>query len=289
MTPRPIDRDEDLPAVADFLGRTRAAGGLSHPGGIQWWLRDLWNDDRSNFGAFIWADGDMLTGFALVDGSFVVTERSGGGPSQVEQLDWLANHLRARGTETLDVHMAQGDPAADQLHSRGFIAIGTEFELVADTGSEPSVPDLPEGFRFASLSDVTDQAYIEGHRAAWSDKQPSPYRPALHEAVKEMPQFRSDLVTIVIASDGSVASYCIGWMDERSKTLEIEPLGTHREFRRLGLARSVVKQVHHRAWANGARRVMVWNNPDTNPEAYRLYTGAGMAPARTLLQLTKRL
>jgi len=57
MEPRPIDRARDLPAVADFLGRSRAAGGLTHPGGTQWWLRELWRDDADDFEAYIWTDG----------------------------------------------------------------------------------------------------------------------------------------------------------------------------------------------------------------------------------------
>jgi GNAT superfamily N-acetyltransferase len=175
------------------------------------------------------------------------------------------------------------------LETRGYSQSGIELELVADTSSEPEVPSLPEGFMFATLNDVSDETYIEGHVAAWSDRRPSRYRRELHDAVRRTPQFRPDLVTIALAPDGTVASYCIGWLDERSATLEIEPLGTHRDYRRLGLAHAVVKEVQHRAWANGAKHVLVWNNPNTNPAAYGLYTGADMPPNRTLIELSKKL
>ena len=175
------------------------------------------------------------------------------------------------------------------LEQRGFAQTGQSLELMADTDSEPARTALPDGFRFASLNDIDDERYIEGHRAAWSDTRPSPYRRELHEAVKRMPQFRPDLVTIALAPDGTPASYCIGWLDERSRTLEIEPLGTHREYRRLGLARAVVREVIHRASENGAGHVLVWNDPQTNAPAYGLYTSVGMTPRRRIADLTRRL
>jgi ribosomal protein S18 acetylase RimI-like enzyme len=183
--------------------------------------------------------------------------------------------------------VVEDDPLQATLEERGYAKSGVELELMADTTSEPPTLPLPEGFRFASLDDVTDAAYIDGHRAAWSDTKPSSYSPERHEAVRRMPQFRADLVTIVLAPDGSVAACCIGWMDEQSQTLEIEPLGTHRDYRRLGLASAIVREVQHRAWANGAKQVLVWNSPPTNPKAYGLYTGAGMPPRRHLVELTR--
>lgn len=287
MQPRPFDPGHDLPAVAELISRTRAAGGLSHPGGIGWWLRDAGTKD--DFAAFVWPGDGGIVGFALVDGTFVVLEQDDGGPAMLDQLDWLERHMRAAGRDALHTHVVDGDPMRQQLEERGYSKVGIEYELMADTANEPSVPALPAGFRFASLVDISDEAYIAGHRAAWSDTRPSPYRRELHEFVKSAPQFRADLVTVALAPDGTVASYCIGWLDERSRTLEIEPLGTHRDYRRVGLAHAVVKEVQRRAWANGAQHVMVWNNPDTNPAAYGLYTGADMVPRRTLVELAMPL
>ena len=290
MHPRPIDPPHDLTGVVDLLSRTRASGGLSHPGGIQWWLRDLARDDRDDFGAYVWTDDAGAIGaFALVDDEFVVLERTDGGPGRIDQVAWLEATMRGAGREALWLHVADGDGFLGELELRGYERAGTELELLADTTREPERAPLPDGFRFGSLLDVSDEAFIEGHRAAWSDTRPSPYRRALHDAVRRMPGFRADLVTIALSPGGTVASYCIGWMDERSATLEIEPLGTHRDYRRLGLAHAVVREVQHRAWANGAKRVLVWNDPETNVAAYGLYTGAGMPPNRTLITLRKEL
>ena len=59
-------------------------------------------------------------------------------------------------------------------------------------------------------------------------------------------------------------------MDELSGILEIEPLGTHRDYRRLGLARAVVIEVIRRAAKAGARDVLVWNEPANECSGLRL-------------------
>jgi GNAT superfamily N-acetyltransferase len=292
MTPRPINPARDLAAVADLLSRTRASGGLSHPGGIQWWMRDLWLD-RDGFEIFV-VDGEgdrsgRLEGFVLIDNEFVVAEHEDGDSGRHALVAWTEEHMRSGRQPKLMTHAVEGTDLERQLLAEGYERTGMEYELMIDTAGADEQPPLPDGYHFGSLLDTTDEAYIDGHRAAWSDTRPSPYRLELHDAVKRMPQFRPDLVTIALALDGTVASYCIAWIDERSETVEIEPLGTHRDHRRKGLAHAVVKEVHRRAKAHGARRALVWNDPKTNPAAYGLYTGAGMNPHRTLTEMTKAL
>jgi len=288
VAPRRLDPTRDLPAVAELLGRTRAAGGIWLPGGIQWWLRDL-ALGRDDFEAFLVdLDGEPHA-FVLRDTDFIIAESDDRGPSRADLVDWATDHLRSVGSTQVLTSAVEGSQLHHELSERGFGQEGTSFELMSDTNSEPPRPTLPDGFRFVSLEDVDDETYIDGHRGAWSDKRPSPYRRELHDAVKRSPQFRPDLVTIALAPNGTVASYCIGWLDDQSQDLEIEPLGTHRDYRRMGLATAVVHEVTHRAWANGAKHVLVWNDPKTNPGAYGLYTGAGMLPRRTLAELTKTL
>jgi ribosomal protein S18 acetylase RimI-like enzyme len=288
MQPRPLEPEHDLPHLAALLGHTRAGGGIWHPGGIQWWLREL---GRDGFAAFVWPreEDDTLGAFVMRDGTYVIAESDERGPDRLELLDFAESRLRDAGATEMQTSAAEGSRLHLDLGQRGFAQTGTSLELMADTEVEPPPSTVLDGFRFASLSDVDDNAYIDGHRAAWSDKRPSPYRRELHEAVKRMPQFRPELVTIALAPDGTVASYCIGWLDAASQTLEIEPLGTHRDYRRQGLARAVVQEVIHRASENGARHVLVWNDPQTNAPAYGLYTSAGMTPRRRIADLTRRL
>src|SRR3954469_19375543 len=288
VQPRPLDPASDFPAVAALLGRTYGSHGIFHPGGIQWWLREL-AGDRDDFRAFVVDGTDGLTAFVMLDGSYVIAESTDDVPTRIELIEWAADYLRPRGATEIETSAVVRSALHESLTTAGFDLTGTGDELMVDTSTELSRQPLPDGFRFASLLDVDDEAFIDGHRAAWSDTRPSPYRRALHECVKSQPQFRADLVTIVLAPDGTVASYCIGWFDPESGTLEIEPLGTHRDYRRQGLARAVFHEVTRRAGDAGARDVLVWNNPVTNPKARGLYTSAGMAPRRTLVELRRAL
>jgi len=156
------------------------------------------------------------------------------------------------------------------------------YELVSDLVAAPPSPELPPGFEMISLTPELAEAYVALHRAAWSrPNTPSTYDRAQHDAVVAMPDFRYELVPIVRAADGTLAAYCMSWWDERSASVEIEPLGTHPDYRRLGLARAIVREVARRASALRARCVLVWG-VTANPEAKALYLSAGMRSRRTL-------
>ena len=184
--------------------RTRRAA-IFHPGGIQWWLREL-AGEREDFAAFVCTrhagangDGGDVTAFVMFDGNYVIAESDGDGPPRTELIEWATQRLRARGATEIETPAVEAGALDEFLRSAGFEQFGAGFELIADTTSEVAPRPLPEGFRFASLLDVDDDRFIDGHRAAWSDTRPSPYRRALHDAVIDQPQFRRDLVTIVLA------------------------------------------------------------------------------------------
>src|SRR2546430_16411083 len=70
-----------------------------------------------------------------------------------------------------------------------------------------------------------------------------PYRPALNGVVR--------------GRDGTLAATTIIWLDERNGTAEFEPVGTHQGYRRLGLARSLLRYGMQRAAPAGATGVPV--------------------------------
>jgi GNAT superfamily N-acetyltransferase len=182
------------------------------------------------------------------------------------------------------VSVAEGDDVLQRVAlARGYEPSERYgYELVYDLVGEPEAPQLPSGFEMISLTPVLADRYVALHRAAWSRvNAPSTYHRRQHEIVAAMPDFRYDLVPIVAASDGSLAAYCMSWWDPRSKSVEIEPLGTHPDFRRKGLARAIVREVFRRSWTLGATYVLVWG-VSTNPEAKALYLSAGLRTRRVL-------
>lgn len=280
MTVGPFDRERDLAGVLDLVGRSRARrdiGAIFHPGGLQWWLRRV---GRAAVNVGVLIASARPVGLALRDRTDVIVQADTAYEDRrSDLLAWVEDMARADGSE-LFVSIPDGDEQLIRTAAaRGYAATDRRgYELTYELGAEPVSPVLPRGFEMISLSPALTDRYIDLHRAAWARPQrPSTYDRAQHDLVTAMPDFRYDLVPIVAAPDGTLAAYCISWWDPRSSSVEIEPLGTHPDFRRLGLARAIVHEVFRRSHALGATYVMVWGST-ANPEAEALYRSAGMRP-----------
>ena len=282
---RAFDHDRDLAGVLALVSRTRARGdpgAIFHPGGLQWWLRRL---DRVGFDVAVQSSGDDVVGFALRDGSdLIVQSDATSAADRMELLTWIESRARDTHERELFLSVAEDDQdLRDAVPAHGYEPSDRYgYELVRDLGTQPADPVLPAGFEMLSLTPGSADAYIELHRAAWSrPNAPSTYERRQHDAVTAMPDFRYDLVPIVASADGALAAYCMSWWDPGSAAVEIEPLGTHPVYRRLGLATAIVHEVLRRSWALGAKYVLVWGTSG-NQEAKALYLGAGLRTRRVL-------
>jgi len=258
-------------------------GAIFHPGGLQWWLRRL---GRTGFEIAVRSEGDDVLGLALRDGCDVIVQADSAHLADlVELLEWVESRARETHEPEIFVSIAEDDDAL-----RG-VALSRKYqpserygyELVYELAAEPpSASLLPAGFEMISLTPALTDAYVELHRAAWSrPNAPSTYDRRQHDLVTAMPDFRYDLVPIVATSLGTLGAYCMSWWDPSSSAVEIEPLGTHPDFRRKGLATAIVHEVLRRSWALGAKYVLVWGTSG-NPEAKALYLSAGLRIRRVL-------
>jgi ribosomal protein S18 acetylase RimI-like enzyme len=282
---RPFELEGDLAAVLLLVGRSRArgeTGAIFHPGGLQWWLRRV---GRAGFEVAVLYKDDATVGLLLRDESDVVVQTDvAHANDRRDLLAWVEARVRETGEPEIFVSVAEDDDGLRSAAlSRGYNPSERYgYELVYDLDAEPEAPQLPSGFEMISLTPALTDRYIALHRAAWSrPNAPSTYNRRQHEIVTTMPDFRYDLVPIVAAPDGALAAYCMSWWDPRSKSIEIEPLGTHPDFRRKGLARAIVREVCRRSWALRATYVLVWG-VSANPEAKALYVSAGLRTRRVL-------
>jgi mycothiol synthase len=83
-----------------------------------------------------------------------------------------------------------------------------------------------------------------------------------------------DREIVAVAPDGRIAAYTVYWTDTRNGLGLFEPVGTHREFRRLGLGRAVMLHAMERMRSAGLVSVSVNHNAD-NEAARRLYESLG--------------
>ncbi|MFG2374421.1 GNAT family N-acetyltransferase [Streptomyces sp. NPDC048504] len=156
--------------------------------------------------------------------------------------------------------------AADGFALKRWAAHGYETDSAAlgDTGSwtqlnerdltDVEQPVLPAGFRFRTADEAGPEAAVQAHLDAWT---PSAYSAESYEGVRRAPRYRGDLHILVEAPDGTMASSTIMWLDEANRTAEFEPVGTHPEYRRLGLARAMLLHGMRRARTAGATHMTV--------------------------------
>ncbi|WP_042434229.1 GNAT family N-acetyltransferase [Streptacidiphilus anmyonensis] len=158
-----------------------------------------------------------------------------------------------------------------------------DAEELADTGSwtqlnqrdlaEVAQPALPAGFRFRTADEAGPQAAVRAHVDAWVR---SAYTAQAYEDVRRTAGYRGDLHVLVEAPDGTMASSTIMWFDEANRTVEFEPVGTHPDYRRLGLAGAMMLHGMHLARAAGATHAtVVCLGAPGHPAARGLYYGLG--------------
>jgi ribosomal protein S18 acetylase RimI-like enzyme len=290
LSARAFDRQRDLRRVLELVARARASDphAFLHPGGLQWLLRRL---VQPGFHVRQWFDGEALAGVVVDDSGYVIVQAAAGDTTAyLWLLGEAESDLRRHGRPTIEVSAWDDDrDLLAALRSLGYEPSGTNGrELVTEDLVALPDPVLPAGFTMRWLEPELDDAYVELHRAAWSTRAPSTYSAQLHAAVTSMPDFAPELVPIVAAPGGTLAAYCIAWFDPRTRTVEIEPLGTRPEFRRRGLARQVVQEVLRRSAARGAKSVMVWSS-HANAAAAALYESAGLHSRRVLREYRRNL
>jgi ribosomal protein S18 acetylase RimI-like enzyme len=174
---------------------------------------------------------------------------------------------------------------AEELALKRWAAHGyeTDAEALGDSGdwtqlnerdlTDVGQPALPAGFRFRAAGEAGPEAAVRAHVDAWA---PSPYTAEAYEGVRQTAAYRGDLHVLVQAPDGTMASSTIMWLDKENKTVEFEPVGTHPDYRRLGLARAMMLHGMHLARAAGATHAtVVCAGAPGHPRARGLYYGLG--------------
>lgn len=146
------------------------------------------------------------------------------------------------------------------------------------------VPALPDGFMLRPLMGEQEAAAYAGlHRAAFES---TSMTPEWRARTLRMPQYLPALDLVVCAPDGSLAGFCVGWYEPSRGVAQIEPIGVHPRFQRLGLGRVLLLEMLHRFKAHGARGAIIQTNLDRTP-ARRAYEAAGFAQMHTIRRKEK--
>lgn len=124
------------------------------------------------------------------------------------------------------------------------------------------------GFMVRSLAGESEvQKYVELHQSVFESKNMTV---DWRTRTLQHPDYRPELDIVVEAPDKRLVAFCICWFDEKSMTGQVEPLGSHKDFRQSGLGRVALSEGLRRLQSLGAQTVFVETDNYRN-SAFQLY------------------
>ena len=203
-----------------------------------------------------------------------------GHPVLLDQvIRWIEDHSASKKqdpTEEMILHIIslEGDPEREAaLQKRGF-ELGPVYGILWVRDLDAPIPDapLPEGFEIRAVRDREDLEKLAsnirtvfGHRDFTADTL---------EGIARGSFYIQDLDLVAEAPDGSIASFCTFRIDPVSRATELEPMGTHPDYRGLGLAKALISEGMRLLKKYDPLNLYIDGAAD-NPGANRLYEATG--------------
>jgi ribosomal protein S18 acetylase RimI-like enzyme len=99
-------------------------------------------------------------------------------------------------------------------------------------------PQLPQGFIIRPVSGTQEaEAIASTHRAAFGTE----YMTIENRlAIMNTSEYDPSLDLVAVAPDGTIAAYCTCSVNETNKEGSTDPVATHPQFQRMGLARALL-------------------------------------------------
>ena len=280
----------DLPLLLDFASRAlRARFPLDanwHPGDLAWQLKDargvhldmrLWETAEGVVAAALFAGPGQLWLEALPEHEALIGEAVAWAEAA------MASDRPRLGTGALSVKLLEADPgriaAVEALGYQRTAPEGVRFRRSLDTDIPPA--RLPPGMRVRDSVGVDPETRAACHRDAWNhldhigiENARSTFTAKSYGRLMASPAYDPTLDMLIETEDGELVANCICWADEASGIGTFEPVGTHADYRGLGLARAVNVEGLRRLKARG----LAWGRVSTahfNAPAIATYLSCG--------------
>lgn len=280
--PRDHAGADDLPALLDFASRSLTArfplDAGWHPGDLVWELKDT-QGARQDMRLWETVDGLVALAWRIAPGELWFEALPTDEHLIAEALDWA----EARAAGRLRVRSLENDaPRAEALQARGYRLTAPEgVRFRRDLDSEIEPPGLPRGMRLRDGVGIDPEARAASHRDAWNHlahiglaDARSSFSAETYLRLAALPGYDPSLDILVEAPDGRLAAGSLCWADPGSGMGTFEPVGTHVDFRGLGLARAATLEGLRRLKARGLRHARV-STAHFNAPAIATYRSAG--------------
>ena len=204
------------------------------------------------------------------------------GPSiEEELLDWVEANWSGPHPVECEARAYELDLEQRRLFAqRGYLDAGYASTLrIYDLNRPYAAAALPSRFRFATLAETgAREERIALEQAVWTHERPAPSQ-AWFRGKTASPFYSFDWDLLAISSQGELAAFILVWVDWQNHCAEIDPMGTHPDYRHQGIARAVVIEAFQRLASAGITRLYIESDADPDAPANRLY--ASLDPVQT--------
>lgn len=284
----------DMLAMCDLCITLRRNGlGTEHTGDLNWaaYMHSGMNPERDTR---LWWDGASLAAWATWNTYGLTFALS---HARRDDTDLLRRLVAWAGNRARTISPESGPPdelrtfcfASHQPHARMLAEVGfapdRKGSLVVTTRSlSAAIPgaERPAGvvIRPPEGNDEIDRR-AQLHAAVWH---PSKVTPAGYRITRAAPGYDPTLDMVAFLPDGSMGAYCICWPEPATGTCEFEPVGTHPDHRRKGLAGAVMYAAMRRATEMGLHTALVY----CKEENLRFYESLGFVPVDRVIEYAER-
>ncbi|MGH2474398.1 MAG: GNAT family N-acetyltransferase [Candidatus Limnocylindrales bacterium] len=278
LTSRLAESVDDLRTATDLMSHAWRSGSrlvAATPAAVEWWY--VVSTDPLREHLRLWeANGTPVAWSWVEDGELEWHVWTGDVAVDVTVLRAIVEAaLEASAGRTIGTWSAEDDGATIALLGElGFRPEGRRLSQWQwhDTDPPPAVSAVPDGYRIRGLKGTDEfAARVDLHRRAFPASQ---LTVAKYERIIEVAHYRFEDDLVVETDDGSLAAYALGWWDPLGRVAEFEPVGTHPDHQRQGLARALLTHGLHRFFERGAATVQVYSDVSAAP-AEALYEALG--------------
>lgn len=283
----------DMRAMCELSITLRKHGlGAEHSGDLNWaaYMHTQMNPQRDTR---LWWDGVTLAAWATSNKyglTFALSYAQRENLALLRRiLAWAKEHVRALSPD--------GVPPAE-FSTGCFASHLPHVHMLAELGFTPSeegslfvnqrslavpIPDpaLPAGVVIrppAGEHELDRRALL--HAIVWH---PSKVTPEGYRITRSAPGYDATLDMVAVLPDRSLGAYCICWPEQATGTCEFEPVGTHPDHRRQGLASAVMYAAMRRARAMGLHTALVY----CKAENLAFYQSLGFNPIDRTVEYVK--